>query len=203
MWATRVVASSPTGLRACRSRVASSGARKVTPSLARGRSHRHDPYHGGFGASLACTRDHSRHTFSCKSAPFEGPEKRRETSCVSFLMCPLCVRGSLSVLTTKNVGRGCDWSRPRIPDRTAGRGVQCCAATAFSSHLLLVDARARVIVTRGAMRESSSGTVVGPQVAESGRRRSAPPIVRTAKPMPLRSSAMPTTKLKSESRSAM
>ena len=63
--------------------------------------------------------------------PFEGPEMRRETSCVSFLMCPFCVRGSLSVLTTKNVGRGCDWSRPRIPDRTAGRGVQCCAATAF------------------------------------------------------------------------
>jgi len=29
---------------------------------------------------------------------------RRETSRVSFLMCPLCVRGLLSVLTTENVG---------------------------------------------------------------------------------------------------
>jgi hypothetical protein len=26
------------------------------------------PYHGGFGASRAYTRDHSRHSFSCKSA---------------------------------------------------------------------------------------------------------------------------------------
>src|SRR6266545_7096658 len=45
----------------------------------------------------------------------EGPEKRRATSQVSFLMCPFCVRGLLYVLTTKNVGRGCDRSRPRIP----------------------------------------------------------------------------------------
>ncbi len=30
---------------------------------------------------------------------------RRETSRVSFLMCPLCVRGLLSVLTTENVVR--------------------------------------------------------------------------------------------------
>src|SRR6266545_1356692 len=28
---------------------------------------RPSPYHGGFGASRADTRDHSRHTFSCKS----------------------------------------------------------------------------------------------------------------------------------------
>jgi hypothetical protein len=30
-------------------------------------------------------------------------EMRRETSRVSFLMCPFCVRGSLSVFTTESV----------------------------------------------------------------------------------------------------
>ena len=35
---------------------------------------------------------------------FERSEMRRETSRVSFLMCPFCVRGLLSVLTTENVG---------------------------------------------------------------------------------------------------
>ena len=35
-------------------------------------------------------------------------EMRRKTSRVSILVCPFCVRASLSVLTTKNVGRGCD-----------------------------------------------------------------------------------------------
>ena len=41
-------------------------------------------------------------------APFDGPKMRRKTSRVSFLMCPFCVRGLLSVLTTENLERGCD-----------------------------------------------------------------------------------------------
>jgi len=69
--------------------------------------------------------------------------------------------------------------------------------------LLGTPAREELSRLGAAIPESCSGTVTGAQVAESGRRRRAPPIVRTAKPMPLRSSAMPTTKLKSDSRSAM
>jgi hypothetical protein len=42
------------------------------------------PYHGGFGASHAYTRDHLRHSSSCKS--IRGRTMRRETSRVSFLM---------------------------------------------------------------------------------------------------------------------
>ena len=36
------------------------------------------------------------------------PKMRRETSRVSCLMCPSCVRGLLSVPTTENATCGCD-----------------------------------------------------------------------------------------------
>src|SRR6266542_6307132 len=58
------------------------------------------PYHGGFGASHAYTRDHSRHSFSCKSDQSDASRMRRETSRVSFLMCPSCVRVLLPDETT-------------------------------------------------------------------------------------------------------
>jgi hypothetical protein len=59
------------------------------------------PYHGGFVAyTRVHARSHATHIL-LQIAPFEGPEMRRETSRVSFLMCPFCVRGLLSVLTTE------------------------------------------------------------------------------------------------------
>ena len=73
----------------------------VLSKLSDGLYRRPLPYHGGFRVSRAYTRDHSRHTFSCKSGRCEAVEMRRETSRVSFLMCPFCVRLVLPTPTTK------------------------------------------------------------------------------------------------------
>jgi hypothetical protein len=44
-------------------------------------------------ASRAYTRDHSRHSFCLQVDPVRMRPVRRETSRVSFLMYPFCVRG--------------------------------------------------------------------------------------------------------------
>src|SRR5439155_23368421 len=66
------------------------------------------PYHGGFGASRACTRDHSRHTLSCKSRRSKDRRcvaRRRACRfwCVRFVSATCC-------LFSKHPtgGRGCE-----------------------------------------------------------------------------------------------
>jgi hypothetical protein len=57
------------------------------------------------------TRGHARSLatqFFLQIESSEASRMRREASRVSFLMCPFCVRGALSVLTTENVRRGHD-----------------------------------------------------------------------------------------------
>jgi hypothetical protein len=52
------------------------------------------PYHGGFGG---VTRVHARSlatAFLLEIGPILTPEMRRETSRVSFRMCPFCVRAA-------------------------------------------------------------------------------------------------------------
>jgi hypothetical protein len=62
------------------------------------------PYHFRSGARVHAR---SRETqFFLQIATFRGAGMRRETSRVSFLMCPFCVRGVLSVLTTGEIWRG-------------------------------------------------------------------------------------------------
>jgi hypothetical protein len=59
------------------------------------------PYHGSLGGSRPCTRDHSRLKFLLQIGPVRTPEVRRETSRVSLLMCPFCVRGLMPNKATR------------------------------------------------------------------------------------------------------
>ena len=52
------------------------------------------------GDPLLTMRDHARHSLSCKSARLGRPGYVAETSSVSFLMCPFCVRALLTHSTT-------------------------------------------------------------------------------------------------------
>jgi hypothetical protein len=56
--------------------------------------------------TIARTRAIIRDVFLMQIRLFEAIEMRREMSRVSFLMCPFCFRGLLSVLTTGERRRG-------------------------------------------------------------------------------------------------
>jgi hypothetical protein len=50
--------------------------------------------------AVGCPRAITRGTVSPAIAPIQASGMRRETSRVSFLMCPICVRGPLTAVTT-------------------------------------------------------------------------------------------------------
>jgi len=58
------------------------------------------PYHGSLDASRAYTRGARATRFRLEIRPFWALGMRRETSRVSFLMCPFCVRAQLLCETT-------------------------------------------------------------------------------------------------------
>ena len=97
--------------------------RTFVQALRRTRSVDPPPYHGGFGASRAYTRDHSRRTFSCnRPVRWTGDCVARRPAC--SLMCPFCLRGSLSVLTTKEPRAWMRLITTRIPGRALAGTVQ-------------------------------------------------------------------------------
>ena len=108
----------------------------------------------------AYTRDHSRHSFSCKSGVNEASTMRREASRVSFLMCPFCVRGLLSVLTTGTPGvDATDDDHELLP------GGSCRVCSGPSSSHVSVSARS------ARLGQSLSAAAAGQPTASRGRLR--------------------------------
>jgi hypothetical protein len=61
------------------------------------------------------SRDHSRHSFPCKSGRDEPTRMRRDASRGSFQMCPLCVRHLLTCSTTDSSNGPCCYPSRRLP----------------------------------------------------------------------------------------